>query len=106
MTCSSYQSNDMGGRSTPYCYSIYQTLEGYISKDMSFRCQLTRKPVNIYNTHLKVNLQWTLISLYYFTSLLGVVLVRSAPTTFHIIDVDDFTSISYPISYFRKNLTI
>jgi hypothetical protein len=25
----------------------------------------------------------------------GVVLVRSAPTTFHIVDVDDFTSIHF-----------
>jgi hypothetical protein len=31
----------------------------------------------------------------YITILLGVVLVRSAPTTFHIVDVDDFTSIDY-----------
>jgi hypothetical protein len=28
----------------------------------------------------------------YITILLGVVLVRFAPTTFHIVDVDDFTS--------------
>jgi hypothetical protein len=30
-------------------------------------------------------------NLYYYS--VGVVLVRSAPTTFHIVDVDDFTSI-------------
>jgi hypothetical protein len=30
-------------------------------------------------------------ALIYITILLGVVLVRSAPTTFHIVDVDDFT---------------
>jgi hypothetical protein len=38
------------------------------------------------------------VSLYdtiiYIIIKLGVVLVRSAPTTFHIIDVDDFTSIT------------
>jgi hypothetical protein len=31
------------------------------------------------------------IAIIYITILLGVMLVRSAPTTFHIYDVDDFT---------------
>jgi hypothetical protein len=35
-------------------------------------------------------------NLYYYS--VGVVLVRSAPTTFHIVDVDDFTSIVIIIS--------
>jgi hypothetical protein len=30
-----------------------------------------------------------------YINILGVVLVRSAPATFHIVDVDDFTSMLY-----------
>jgi hypothetical protein len=33
------------------------------------------------------------------TILLGKVLIRSAPTTFHIIDVDDFSSINVPLTF-------
>jgi hypothetical protein len=47
---------------------------------------------------------------YYITILFGEVLVRSAPTTFHILDVDDFSKISFfisgPILNFRAILKL
>jgi hypothetical protein len=73
--------------------------------------QLTLKPVYINNPKVNnvagkvIQFRFYKISIY-ITILLGVVLVRSAPTTFHILDVDDFTSINvtFVIKHFNSNL--
>jgi hypothetical protein len=61
-----------------FCHKILK-----LTKGSSF----TNKLYNLYTIHL------------------GVVLVRSAPTTFHIVDVDDFTSI-HPLYLYKVSSVV